>query len=107
MRSTTPANQLESNGNGSRSQHLNDLNGVQRVATANNGGAAPGLPEREVRDLAKLYVDHAADRVAEAGGIGLDREKLDAGLREVLRERCLPEHVETEFTRVMAAVFRV
>ena len=43
----------------------------------------------------------------EDGGIELDRGKLDAGLREALRERCLPEHVETEFTRIMDAVFRV
>ena len=72
-----------------------------------NGGAAPGLPEREIQEFAAWYVDQAADRLHEDGGIELDREKLDASLREALRERCLPEHVETEFTRVMAAVFRV
>jgi putative DNA primase/helicase len=68
---------------------------------------APGLPEREIQDLAHWYVDRAAERVHEDGGIELNRKKLDADLREALRERCLPEHVETEFTRVMAAVFRV
>ena len=67
----------------------------------------PGYPSAKSRNLPHWYVDQAADRVHEDGGIELDREKLDAGLREVLRERCLPEHVETEFTRVMAAVFRV
>jgi hypothetical protein len=71
-----------------------------------NGGAA-GRPEREIQEFAAWYVDRAADRLHEDGGIELDRGKLDASLREALRERCLPEHVETEFTRVMAAVFRV
>ena len=79
----------------------------RRTAPRSNGGAAPGLPEREIQDLAHWYVDQAADRVHEGDGIELDRKELDAGLREVLRERCLPEHVETEFTRVMSAVFRV
>jgi hypothetical protein len=51
--------------------------------------------------------DRAADFLHESGEIELDREKLDADLREALRERCLPEYVETEFTRVMDAVFRV
>ena len=87
---------------------LTDLpESCRRTAPRSNGGAAPGLPEREVQGLARWYVDQAADHVHEGGGIEIDREKLDAGLREVLRERCLPEHVETEFTRVMAAVFRV
>ena len=76
-------------------------------APKDDDGAAPGLPEREIQDFAAWYVDRAADRLHEDGGIELDRGKLDAGLREALRERCLPEHVETEFTRIMDAVFRV
>ena len=76
-------------------------------APKDNDGAAPGLPEREIQEFAAWYVDRAADRLHEDGGIELDRGKLDAGLREALRERCLPEHVETEFTRIMDAVFRV
>ena len=87
---------------------LTDLpESCRRTAPRSNGGAAPGLPEREVQGLARWYIDQTANHVHEGGGIEIDREKLDAGLREVLRERCLPEHVETEFTRVMAAVFRV
>jgi hypothetical protein len=78
----------------------------RRTAPRSNGGTALGLPDREIQEIAAWYV-RAADRLREDGGIELDDEKLDAGLREVLRERCLPEHVETEFTRVKAAVFRV
>ena len=81
--------------------------GTFAAASAANGGSAPGLPEHEIRDLAHWYVDRAAERAHEGGGIELDREELDAGLRQVLRERCLPEHIETEFTRVMAAVFKI
>jgi predicted DNA-binding transcriptional regulator len=87
---------------------LTDLpESCRRTAPRSNGGAAPGLPEREIQGLAHWYVDQAADRAHEGDGVELDHEKLNAGLREALRERCLPEHVETEFTRVMAAVFRV
>ena len=76
-------------------------------APKDNGGAAPGLSEREIHEFAARYIDRAADRLHEDGGIELDRGKLDASLREALRERCLPEHVETEFLRIMDAVFRV
>ena len=69
--------------------------------------AAPGLSKREIQNFADWYVDQAADRLREGGGIELDRGSLDASLREALRERCLPEHVETEFARVMEAVFGV
>jgi hypothetical protein len=69
--------------------------------------AAAGLSKRQIQNFADWYVDQAADDIREGGGIELDRGKLDASLREALRERCLPEHVETEFTRIMDAVFRV
>jgi hypothetical protein len=40
------------------------------------------------------------------GGVGVDQEELDAGLRQVLAEMVLPEHVEIEFARVMEIVFQ-
>ena len=67
----------------------------------------PDYPNGEIQNFADWYVDQAADDIREGGGIELDRGKLDASLREALRERCLPEHVETEFARIMDAVFRV
>jgi hypothetical protein len=76
-------------------------------ALKDDRGAAPGLSEREIQNFADWYVNRAADDIREGGEIELDRGKLDASLREALRERCLPEHVETEFTRIMDAVFRV
>ena len=42
---------------------------------------------------------------ADAQGDGLDQAALDADLRQALRERVLPEHVETELERVMQGVF--
>ena len=81
--------------------------GPNFLVCADNVGTAPGLPEREIQNFADWYLDQAADRLREGGGIELDRGWLDASLREALRERCLPEHVETEFARVMEAVFRV
>jgi hypothetical protein len=46
--------------------------------------------------------------IAQAGpqdGIEVHQEELDAGLRQVLRERLLPEFIEHEFERIMRAVF--
>ena len=40
------------------------------------------------------------------GGAEVDQEELDGGLRQVLAEMVLPEHVEIEFARVMEIVFQ-
>ena len=69
--------------------------------------ALPGYPSGKFRISPTGMWTRLPTDLREGGGVELDRGKLDAGLREALRERCLPEHVETEFTRVMDAVFRV
>jgi hypothetical protein len=76
------------------------------------GGFGSGRPSGSGRIKVEACRSLDVNRMHQAGclehgGIELDRGKLDAGLLEALRERCLPEHVETEFTRIMDAVFRV
>ena len=62
-----------------------------------------GLSRRTLEQLANSYKERGdAQR---NGGSEVDQEELDAGLRQVLAEMVLPEHVETEFVRVMAIVF--
>ncbi len=68
-----------------------------------NGGDEPGLSEREIKALARWYEDRAD--ALRHDGIEVDQEELDAGLRQVLRERVLPEFIEYEFERIMRAVF--
>ena len=68
-----------------------------------NGGD-PGLPPRDLVRLANSYKERGdAQR---NGGAEVDQEELDAGLRQVLAEMVLPEHVEIEFARVMEIVFQ-
>ena len=67
-----------------------------------NGGV-PGLSGRTVEAYAEWYSD-CAHRDQRGGG--LDTDRLDAELRQKLAERVLPEYVETEFKRVIEAVFR-
>jgi len=68
-----------------------------------NGGD-PGLPRRDLVRLANSYKERGdAQR---NGGAEVDQEELDAGLRQVLAEMVLPEHVEVEFARVMEIVFQ-
>ena len=66
-------------------------------------GDEPGLSEREIKALARWYEDRAD--ALRHDGIEVDQEELDAGLRQVLRERVLPEFIEYEFERIMRAVF--
>jgi hypothetical protein len=68
-----------------------------------NGGDL-GLPRRDLVRLANSYKERGdAQR---NGGAEVDQEELDAGLRQVLAEMVLPEHVEIEFARVMEIVFQ-
>jgi hypothetical protein len=68
-----------------------------------NGGD-PGLTRRDLVRLANSYKERGdAQR---NGGAEVDQEELDAGLRQVLAEMVLPEHVEIEFGRVMDIVFQ-
>jgi hypothetical protein len=68
-----------------------------------NGGHL-GLPRRDLVRLANSYKERRdAQRT---GGAEVDQEELDAGLRQVLAEMVLPEHVEIEFARVMEIVFQ-
>jgi putative DNA primase/helicase len=65
----------------------------------------PGLSRRRIQELADWYSDQSHQRYCEDR---LDTATLDAELRMILREEvAFPEHVEVEFTRVMAEVFRV
>jgi hypothetical protein len=64
----------------------------------------PGLPRRDLVRLANSYKERGdAQR---NGGAEVDQEELDAGMRQVLAEMVLPEHVEIEFARVMKIVFQ-
>jgi putative DNA primase/helicase len=67
-----------------------------------NGGV-PGMSGRTIDAYAEWYSD-CAHRDQRGGG--LDTDRLDAELRQKLAERVLPEYVETEFKRVIEAVFR-
>jgi hypothetical protein len=73
---------------------------VAPVAPFPGDGGAPGLSPRDLQALVRRYLEQA-----DAQGDGLDQAALDADLRQALRERVLPEHVETEFERVMQVVF--
>ena len=85
-----------------------DEHGGPVAATATNGGdREPWLTQGRVRDLARWYVDQAADQQGRASRVEVDSAALDAGLRQVLAEEVPPEFVEQEFERVMAEVFRV
>ena len=73
---------------------------VAPVAPFPGDGGAPSLSPRDLQALVRRYLEQA-----DAQGDGLDQAALDADLRQALRERVLPEHVETEFERVMQVVF--
>jgi hypothetical protein len=77
----------------------------QHGAPAASHETEPGLSRRRIRELADWYADETNRRYNENA---LDTAELNAELRAILREEVdLPEHVEIEFKRVMAAVFAV
>ena len=68
-----------------------------------SNGRVPGLSEHRVLQFASWYDDHA-DAQRQATG-EVDQVALDAELKQALAAEVLPEFVETEFERVIAAVF--
>jgi hypothetical protein len=78
----------------------------RRTAPRSNGAAAPGLPERDLGAIARAHAERA-DSIRK--GLNINDEafaKLNADLRQQLADMgVLPEHIEIEFERVMAAVF--
>ena len=76
-------------------------------APKDNGGAAPGLPERDLGAIARAHAERA-DAISE--GLNINDEafaKLNADLRKQLANMGVPlERIEIEFERVMAAVFK-
>jgi Protein of unknown function (DUF3631) len=83
-----------------------DMHGAPRAThrQVSNGGE-PGLSGRTIRGVADEYTERACANAQETGGDTRTAE-LDAWLRQRLAaEGVRPEHVETEFARVMQAVF--
>jgi hypothetical protein len=79
-------------------------NGHAPVAPSERrNGRDVGLSEREIEKLAAWY-ENQADAFRD-GSIEIEQEALDIGLRRVLAEKVLPEHVQREFMRVMERVF--
>lgn len=82
-----------------------DAIGVSDTSTLRKGGNGPlGLSTREIDAQAERYGDDYHQR--------RDEPDIEARLNEELRRRLrmlgvLPEHIETEFRRVIEAVFRV
>jgi hypothetical protein len=72
-----------------------------------NGGDGVGISTRHIQRLADEYQDRAYANSQETGGDTRTAE-CDAWLRQKLADEGVrPEHIEIEFRRVMAAVFRV
>ena len=70
-----------------------------------SNGGEPGLSRRRLRELADWYQDQGHQRHNDGT---LDTAELDDELRLILREEvAFPEHIEIEFERIMAEVFRV
>jgi hypothetical protein len=70
---------------------------------ARSNGQGPGLSQRDIDRQVAWYND-AAHRDMQAGR-EIDTGKLDAELRRRLAELVLPEHIDTEFQRVMDGVY--
>jgi hypothetical protein len=82
-----------------------DLGG--RAHTGDDDGPAPGLSQRTISALSEEYQNRAYANSQETGGDTRTAE-CDAWLRQKLADDGVrPEHIETEFERVMVAVFRV
>jgi putative DNA primase/helicase len=82
---------------------LSQGGGGENAHTQPSNGGDPGLPRRDLVRLANSYKERGdAQR---NGGIEVDQEELDAGLRQVLTEMVLPEFVEVEFQKVIRLVF--
>jgi len=89
-----------------KTKHLDGVDGMDaNFRTQTGNGSKPGLSRRRLRELADWYQDRGHQRHNDGA---LDTAKLDNELRLILREEvAFPEHVEIEFERVMAEVFRI
>jgi hypothetical protein len=80
----------------------------QTAAQANGRGARPvpqGVSERTIRSIGDEYTERAYAN-AQANGGDTRTAECDAWLRQKLAdEGVLPEHIETEFKRVMQVLF--
>ena len=95
-------------GNGKSAVGSTDVSDVSDVSDlAGNGSGQPtGLSQHTIAKLAEDYTE-TTYRLQQEGS-DIDSATLDTDLRRCLADMgVLPEHVETEFARVMAAVFRV
>ena len=82
---------------------------ARRVAPspANGGDQEAGVSSRRIQRLTDEYQNRAYTNAQETGGDTRAAE-CDAWLRQKLADEGVrPEHIEIEFRRVMAAVFRV
>jgi Protein of unknown function (DUF3631) len=86
-----------------------DEHGAPRpVSRPTNGGQEPGLSQRTIRDLADAYQERTYAQYQESGSTDVDHRPLDAWLRRQLAELgVFSEFIDTEFKRVMQAVFAV
>jgi hypothetical protein len=86
-----------------------DEHGTPRTAPQpTNGGIEPGLSLRTIRDLADAYQERTYAQYQESGSTDVDHRLLDAWLRRQLAELgVFSEFIDTEFKRVMQAVFAV
>jgi hypothetical protein len=80
---------------------------VAPVAPSPGNGDGRGLSPRTIRELADAYQDRTYAQYQESGSTDVDHRPLDVWLRQRLREMVLPEHIETEFERVMEVVFAI
>jgi len=63
-------------------------------------GVVPSLSSRRIQELRDRYCDAAYWRFSK---VDIAAGKLDAWLREILRNEVSPERIELEFERVLAA----
>jgi glucan-binding YG repeat protein len=75
--------------------------GEKAKVTATNGSAEPGLSSHRIQEHADWYSDQAYWHYSKNA---LDAGALDAELRRILRKEVFPEHVESEFERVMKVI---
>ncbi len=79
---------------------------VAAVAPFPGNGGGSGLSQRSLEAIARAHTERA-DAIRE--GLNIDEAafaKLNADLRrQIANMGVLPEHIETEFERVMAVVF--
>ena len=89
----------------------------EKCKKSNNGGLCTGVPVRkgvpEEKGLSARELDAQAELYADDFYLRRDEPDIEAELNRELRHRLLdnlrvtPEHVETEFRRIIDAVFRI